>query len=69
MSVVKQAVQTVEQLGKEFNWEGKIKHSKVREMVEGKTGLSDTDIFNTIKATVLEVNNMRRSSAKAITTK
>ncbi len=56
VSVVKQAVQTVEQLGKEFDWKGEIKHSKVLEMVDGKTGLSDTDIYNIIKGAVLEVN-------------
>lgn len=62
VSVVKQAVATVEQLGKEFDWKGEIKHSKVLEMIEGKTGLNDTDIYNIIKATVLEVNNMSGSS-------
>ncbi|XOQ58323.1 MAG: hypothetical protein ACFWUI_01205 [Clostridium sp.] len=49
-------VKTVEQLGKEFNWEGAVKHSKVLELIEGKTGLSDDEIYNIIKSTVLEVN-------------
>jgi len=53
------AVETVEQLGKEFNWEGTIKHSKVLHLIEGKTGLSDTDIYNIIKAAVLEVNSLK----------
>ncbi|OMH22118.1 hypothetical protein AC231_12295 [Clostridium pasteurianum] len=39
VDVVKNAVKTVEQLGKEFNWEGAIKHSKVLELIEGKTAL------------------------------
>lgn len=49
-------VKTVEQLGQEFNWEGVAKHSKVLEMISGKTGLSDDEIFNIIKETVLEIN-------------
>ncbi|OAA90697.1 hypothetical protein [Clostridium coskatii] len=57
--VVQEAVKTVEQLGKEFDWDGTLKHSKVLEFVAGKTGLSDTEIYNTIKATVLEVNKYK----------
>lgn len=53
---VKQMVMTVEQLGKENDWKGELKHSKVLEMVEGKTGLSDDEIFNIIKAAVAELN-------------
>jgi hypothetical protein len=56
---IQDAVKTVEQLGKEFNWEGTIKHSKVLQLIEGKTGLSDTDIYNIIKAAVLEVNSLK----------
>lgn len=62
--VIQDAVKTVEQLGKEFNWEGTIKHSKVLELIEGKTGLSDTDIYNIIKAAVLEVNSLKKSTAQ-----
>ncbi|MFU0784327.1 hypothetical protein [Clostridium sp.] len=54
--IVQDMVKTVEQLGKEFNWEGAVKHSKVLELIEGKTGLSDDEIYNIIKSTVLEVN-------------
>lgn len=60
VAIVKQAVQTVEQLGKEFNWEGTVKHSKVLEMIEGKTGLTDTEIYNIIKAVVLQVNQFKK---------
>lgn len=56
--VVQDAVKTVEQLGKEFDWEGAVKHSKVLELIKGKTGLSDDEIYNIIKGTVLEVNNV-----------
>lgn len=58
VATVKQAVQTVEQLGKEFDWKGALKHSKVLEMIEGKTGLSDEEVYNIIKGTVLEVNSL-----------
>ena len=61
VAIVKQAVQTVEQLGKEFNWEGTLKHSKVLELIEGKTGLTDEQIFNIIKATVLGVNQAKKA--------
>lgn len=62
MAVVKQAVQTAEQLGKEFNWEGTIKHSKVLELIEGKTGLTEAQIFNIIKAAVLTVNQAKKAA-------
>ncbi len=68
-TIVQDAVKTVEQLGKEFNWEGEIKHSKVLEMIEGKTGLSDTDVYNIIKGTVLEVNKWNGNVKKVDTTK
>ncbi len=60
VAIVKQAVQTAEQLGKEFNWEGTLKHSKVLELIEGRTGLTDEQIFNIIKATVLAVNQAKK---------
>ncbi|MFL0197407.1 hypothetical protein ACJDU8_17830 [Clostridium sp. WILCCON 0269] len=56
--IIQDAVKTVEQLGKEFNWEGAVKHSKVLELIKGRTGLSDDYIYNIIKGTVLEVNNI-----------
>jgi len=40
VAVVKNEVKTVEQLGKEFDWDGAIKHSKVLELIQGKTGLT-----------------------------
>lgn len=60
--VVKDAVATVEQIGKEMDWDGALKHSKVLELIKDKTGLSDTEIYNTIKATVLEVNKYKDSN-------
>lgn len=59
VSVVKNAVKTVEQLGKERNWIGDLKYTKALELIKGKTGLSDEDIYNIIKAAVLEVNSMK----------
>ncbi|SMC17093.1 hypothetical protein SAMN02745134_00237 [Clostridium acidisoli DSM 12555] len=56
--IVKDAVYAAEQLGKEFDWRGELKHSKVLEMIEGKTGLSDEEIYNVIKSTILEVNGL-----------
>jgi hypothetical protein len=56
VAVVKQAVLTAEQLGKEFDWTGIIKHTKVLSLIEGKTGLTDEEIFNTIKAAVNEIS-------------
>lgn len=59
VATVKQAVATVEQIGREINWDGTLKHSKVLELISGKTGLSDTEIYNIIKGTVLEVNKYK----------
>ncbi|WP_322976583.1 hypothetical protein [Clostridium kluyveri] len=58
VKIVQNTVKTVEQLGKEFDWKGAVKHSKVMEFIKGKTGLSDDEIYNIIKGTVLEVNNI-----------
>ena len=58
--IIKDAVYAAEQMGKEFNWTGELKHSKVLELIEGKTGLSDEEIFNLIKAVVLEVNSLQK---------
>lgn len=59
VALVKSAVKTVEQLGKEKNWMGDLKYTKALELIKGKTGLSDEDIYNIIKAAVLEVNSMK----------
>lgn len=53
---LKGIVKTVEQLGKEFDWEGTVKHSKVLEIIKDKTNLRDDEIYNIIKETVFEVN-------------
>lgn len=54
--IVIDTCKTVDQLAKEFDWQGAIKHSKVLELIEDKTGLSDGEIYNIIKGTVLEIN-------------
>ncbi|MBV4424936.1 hypothetical protein [Clostridium tyrobutyricum] len=64
---VQDMVKTVEQMGKEMNWDGALKHSKVLEFIAGKTGLSDTEIYNIIKGAVLEVNKYK-SNTPTITT-
>jgi phosphate/sulfate permease len=56
VAIVQGAVRTAEQLGKEFNWKGTLKHTKVLSLIEGKTGLTDEEIFDTIKATVSEIS-------------
>lgn len=61
-ALLQDTVKTVEQLGKEFDWEGAIKHSKVLDLIEGKTGLSDDEVYNIIKATVLELNKPKNSN-------
>lgn len=55
--LIKDSVKAVEQLGKEFDWQGALKHSKVLELIENKTSLSSEEIYNIIKAAVFEVNS------------
>lgn len=62
VAIIQNAVKSVEQLGKEFNWVGELKHSKVLELIEGKTGLTDEEIYNIIKATVAEFNLNKKSA-------
>ena len=59
VATINQTVQAVEQMGKEFNWTGEMKNSKVLKLIEGKTGLSDEEIYNIIKACVLQVNSLK----------
>ncbi|WP_257675627.1 hypothetical protein [Clostridium felsineum] len=56
VATIKQAVATVEQLGKEFKWDGALKHSKVLDMIEGKVGLNDEEVYELIKGAVKEIN-------------
>jgi hypothetical protein len=63
VSTIKQAVVTVEQLGKEFDWKNETKHNKVLQMIEGKTGLTDEEVYNILKAAVLEVNSLKTLNA------
>lgn len=62
VSVVKQAVYSVEQQAKEFDWAGELKHSKVLEKITGKTGLTEDQTYDLIKAFVLEVNSLKGST-------
>lgn len=56
IKTVKEAVAAAEQLGKEFDWTGEIKHSKVLELIKDKTNLSEDEIFYIIKGTVSGLN-------------
>lgn len=56
VDTAKRIVMSVEQMGKEFNWEGAIKHSKAVEKISAVTGLSSGDILDIIKATVGELD-------------
>lgn len=66
VSVVKAAVYSIEQQAKEFNWTGELKHSKVLEKIEGKTGLTDEEIFDLIKGFVLQVNSLKSAGSTTI---
>lgn len=70
IDVAKGLILSVEGMGKDFNWEGTIKHSKATELISQKTGLSDDEIYNVIKATIAEWNKDRdkASSVAAETT-
>lgn len=63
VDTVKLAVNAVEQLARGTDWEGIVKHSKVLEMIEGKIGLSEEEIFNIIKATV---NGFNKDKPKTV---
>lgn len=56
VDIAKRSVLAVEQMGKEFNWEGAIKHSKATEIITQKTGLSSGDIYDIIKSVCGEIN-------------
>ena len=63
--IVKDAVKAAEQLGKEFDWTGEIKHSKVLELIKDKTGLSDDEVYYIIKGTVAEINKDKTDQKSA----
>ena len=56
VAIVKSAVKAVEQIAKENDWKGAIKHSKVLELIQGKTEL--------IKGAVLEVNSIKSTTVQ-----
>ena len=61
-------IMAVEQMGKEYNWEGAIKHSKAVEKITAATGLSSGDIFDIIKATICELNKDKSATVVNNTT-
>lgn len=52
VKIAKNIIYSIEQIGKEFNWEGTIKHAKATELIALKTSLSKEEIYTLIKATV-----------------
>lgn len=62
LAIAKQIVLAVEQMGREFNWQSEMKHSRAADMITKKTGLSEDEIYNIIKATVAEFNNSKLTS-------
>lgn len=62
IAIAKQIILAVEQMGREFNWQSEVKHSKATEMISKQTGLSQDEIYNIIKATVGEFNNNKLTS-------
>lgn len=64
IAIVKNAVNAVEQLGKENDWSGTLKHAKALEIIKDRTGLTDDQIYNIIKAAVLEVNCLKSTTVK-----
>lgn len=45
----------VEELGKNYNWNGEEKYNKAVEFISNKTGLDKDDIFDIIKSTVTKI--------------
>jgi len=56
VDIAKRTILAIEQEGKEFNWEGAMKHSKATEIITQKTGLSSGDIYDIIKSVCAEIN-------------
>ena len=61
IAIAKQIVLAVEQMGKNFDWEGAVKKSKAVEIIGQKTGLGIEDIYNIIEATVAEFNRDKKT--------
>jgi hypothetical protein len=59
-------VMAVEQMGKEYNWEGAVKHSKAVEKITAQTGLSSGDIFDIIKSVVGEMNKDKEKNTTVV---
>lgn len=60
IQIAKSIICSIEQMGKEYNWEGSVKHTKAFELISQKTSLSEDDIFQIIKGTVGEFNLMKQ---------
>lgn len=56
IKIAKGIINSFEEQARNFNWEGAIKHAKLAEQISNKTGLTDDQIFDVIKATVNEWN-------------
>lgn len=66
IEIAQRTVFAVEQMGKEYDWEGAVKHSKATEIISQKTGLSSGDIYDIIKSVVSEINLEYKSYNKQI---
>lgn len=62
IDVAKGLILSVESMGKDFNWEGTVKHAKATELISKKTGLTDDEIYNVIKATIALWNKDRNKT-------
>ncbi len=49
-------VMAIEQMGREYNWEGTVKHSKAVEKITTQTGLNSGEIFDIIKSVIGKMN-------------
>ncbi|MBC2579679.1 hypothetical protein [Clostridium sp. DJ247] len=67
VDTAKRIVMAVEQMAREHNWEGAVKHSKAVEKITAQTGLSSGDIFDIIKSVVGELNKDKEKTIVATT--
>lgn len=64
VDTAKRIVMAVEQMGREYNWEGVVKHSKAVEKITAQTSLSFGDIFDIIKSVVGELNKDKEKTTE-----
>ncbi|WPC42982.1 hypothetical protein [Clostridium sp. JS66] len=53
--IAEMLVLKVEELGKQYNWQGEEKYNKAVEFISNKTGLDSTDIYDIVKSTVTKI--------------